>query len=391
MVASNQVENPYYRAVGGQRGRGFGALAQVIGTTAIPFLRKYVVPAAKRVGADLLEFAVPEIAEVASGRKNFKTAAKNVGKQTLKKQLGEGSRRLKGGSKQRRFIPTKSTKQSSRSVAKRHFYKHLSLIMPNNSFRYQPFVAVSGNLGGKAPIVDDVLSSNEQEIYPTTSLDENFKEFEFQMDRNYYVDLRQSFLALKLKFVNGRDYDLYESKEKKKEHKDESVVFTETGDEEEEEEVARVTYVNNKMHSIFSNVEVYINNQQIYKSNGLYAHKSYISNNFKASISEYKGVLHCEGCDYEQDPEDVSNPLPDPFFTRRMKLLSRPDGFMLYGKLGIDFFSPSHLLSPYMKIRLRLTRARPSFYMISDNPNVSLGILDCSLYTRRIALKDDYH
>ena len=29
--------------------------------------------------------------------------------------------------------------------------------------------------------------------------------------------------------------------------------------------------------------------------------------------------------------------------------------------------------------------------MISDNPNVSLGIVDCSLYTRRIAFKDDYH
>ena len=44
-----------------------------------------------------------------------------------------------------------------------------------------------------------------------------------------------------------------------------------------------------------------------------------------------------------------------------------------------------------MKIRLRLIRARPNFYMISDNPNVSLGIVDCSLYTRRFALKDDYH
>ena len=44
-----------------------------------------------------------------------------------------------------------------------------------------------------------------------------------------------------------------------------------------------------------------------------------------------------------------------------------------------------------MKIRFRLIRARPNFYMISDNPNVSLGIVDCSLYTRRIALKDDYH
>ena len=66
---------------------------------------------------------MPEIAEVVSGRKNFKTAAKSVGKQILKKQLGEGegshrrtaSRRQTGGGKQRRIIPAKSTKQSSRS------------------------------------------------------------------------------------------------------------------------------------------------------------------------------------------------------------------------------------------------------------------------------------
>ena len=116
MVASRQVEIPYYRAVGRQRGRGFGALAQVIGRTAIPFLRKYVVPAAKRIGADMLEFAVPEIGEVVSGRKNFKTAAESVGKKTLKKQLreGEGSHR-RTARKHRRIIPTKSTKQSSRS------------------------------------------------------------------------------------------------------------------------------------------------------------------------------------------------------------------------------------------------------------------------------------
>ena len=138
MVASRQVKIPYYRGVGRQRGRGFGALAQVIGRTAIPFLRKYIVPAAKRVGADLMEFPVPEVAEVVSGRKNFKTAAKSVGRQTLRKQLGEGSRRREpqaegslrsagrkgavggreGGSRKRtasRVIPTKSTKQISRS------------------------------------------------------------------------------------------------------------------------------------------------------------------------------------------------------------------------------------------------------------------------------------
>ena len=88
MVASRQVEDPFYRGVGRQRGRGFRALAQVIGRTAIPFLRKYIVPAPKPLGADMLEFAVPELAEVVSGRKNFKTAGKSVGKQILKKTIG---------------------------------------------------------------------------------------------------------------------------------------------------------------------------------------------------------------------------------------------------------------------------------------------------------------
>ena len=151
MVASRQAEIPYYRGVGRQRGRGFGALAQVIGRTAIPFLRKYVVPAAKRIGADMLEFAAPEIGEVFSGRKSFKSAAKSVGKKTLKKQLGEGSRRREpqadgrkeavaigsaaegsrrrtggrqAGSKHRRIIPTKSTKQSSRS--RRDIFSNIS-------------------------------------------------------------------------------------------------------------------------------------------------------------------------------------------------------------------------------------------------------------------------
>ena len=118
---------------------------------------------------------------------------------------------------------------------------------------------------------------------------------------------------MKLKFVKGRGYDTYESKEKKKEHKNGSAVSTEIGTDNDEEEVAQVTYVNNIMRSIISNVEVYINNQQTYNSNALYAHKSYISNNFKAASSEYKGVFHCESYDYEQDPQDNSNPLLDPF------------------------------------------------------------------------------
>ena len=214
----------------------------------------------------------------------------------------------------------------------------------------------------EVPVVDDVLSTRKPEIFPTTSLDENNVEIEFQTDRNVYVVLRQTYLALKIKPVKGRGFGTYETTEKKKEHK-EDIAFTETGDDnvefiEEGEGVPHIVLVNNILHSIFSNAELYINNRQIYNSNVLNSHKFHISNIFKNPLTDYKGVMHCEGYDYK---EGLENLLEGPFFTRRMKLYSRPDGFMLYGKLGIDFLTTSELLYPNMKVRIRLTRTRPIF------------------------------
>ena len=237
-----------------------------------------------------------------------------------------------------------------------------------------------------------MLSSHEQEIYLTTSLDENSIEFEFQTDRNVYVDWRQTYFALQIKLVKGRGFYTYQTTGKKNTNK-ENTVFTETGNKyldftEEGKGVRHITHLNKIPHSIFSNAELYNNNHQIYTSNGLCAHKSHNSNNFKSTLTEYKEVLHCERYDYEEDPENL---LQGPFFTSRMKFYTRLDGFMLCGKLGIDFLTISELLCPNMKTRFRLIRARPNFYKIIEDPNVSLGIVDCSLYTRCVMLKEDYH
>ena len=99
----------------------------------------------------------------------------------------------------------------------------------------------------------------------------------------------------------------------------------------------------------------------------MYAQKFYISN-FKGAISEHKGGLHCEGFDYEEFPDDfMEAPSPEPFFTRWMEMLNRPDGSLLYGKLGVDLFSTSQMLFSNLKIRLQIIRARSHFIMISGN------------------------
>ena len=117
MVADSDLR--YFRGYSRQRGRGFGALAQTFGRTAIPFLRRYVVPAAKRVGADLIELAAPEIGNVLAGRKKFKSAATDVGKKTLRKQLGGGKPR------KQRIIQKRLPKISRRRRTRRDIFTKL--------------------------------------------------------------------------------------------------------------------------------------------------------------------------------------------------------------------------------------------------------------------------
>ena len=113
MVAQSSANFPIFRGHARQRGRGFGALAQTHGRTAIPFIKKYIVPAAKRIGADLFEIAAPEIGEVVSGQKKLKTFAKDVGTKTVRKQLGGGKKKSKR--RTRRTISRKSSSKISRS------------------------------------------------------------------------------------------------------------------------------------------------------------------------------------------------------------------------------------------------------------------------------------
>ena len=94
-----------------------------------------------------------------------------------------------------------------------------------------------------------------------------------------------------MNFVKCRNYETYNTRESKKEHKVKTKADEGKTEEEQQVPVPLVTRSNILLHSVFSNVEVYINNQQINNSNGLYMHKSYNSITFKEAISEYKGVF----------------------------------------------------------------------------------------------------
>ena len=69
-------------------------LHKLLGELQFPSL-KNIVPAAKRIGADLFEIAAPEIGEVVSGRKKLKRFVKDVGTKIVRKHLGGGKKKSK--------------------------------------------------------------------------------------------------------------------------------------------------------------------------------------------------------------------------------------------------------------------------------------------------------
>ena len=68
----------------------------------------------------------------------------------------------------------------------------------------------------------------------------------------------------------------------------------------------------------------------------------------KEAISEYEGLLHYEGNNYEKIPAEIMEASSsEAFFKKRMKMLCRTKGFMLSGKMGLTL---SPLLNCYIQI-----------------------------------------
>ena len=101
--------------------------------------------------------------------------------------------------------------------------------------------------------LETFISSSIQEVFPSTSLEESSIEYEFETDRNLYMDMRDTHLILKLQLFNERLFEAF--KKEKAEHKAKSE------DDSDEEPQTYSTYVSNLLHSQFSNLKFLLTKQ----------------------------------------------------------------------------------------------------------------------------------
>ena len=85
-------------------------------------------------------------------------------------------------------------------------------INQSSHFRYGAFTNSFLEIFDKVPVLETIISSYTQEVFPSTSPGESSIEFEFETDRNLYLVMRDTHLSLKLQLFKVRLFDAFEEK-----------------------------------------------------------------------------------------------------------------------------------------------------------------------------------
>ena len=188
----------------------------------------------------------------------------------------------------------------------------------------------------------DLFGAEYKTYLPTTPLVSGPIEFRVKDSREYY-DLSETILAVSVKIVNG----------------DNNAVPVENGKDD-------VALVNNAMHSIFSDVQVFINGKPTEGvSDGFYPYRAYAYNLFSFSKETQVQQLFAHG--FVRDDYKTMDLALNPAFTVRKSWNTNGAEKTFYGKLYCGMFLQDRLLVPGVEFELKLERSKDAFSIFNTN------------------------
>ncbi|XP_070546141.1 uncharacterized protein F54H12.2-like [Ptychodera flava] len=154
---------------------------------------------------------------------------------------------------------------------------------------------------------------------------------------------------------------------------------------------AQVAPVNLLLHSLFSQLEVSLNGKVVSSSNNTYAYRSYIETLLNYS-NEAKSTHLTSALFYKDTPGkfDSANPLTEEGgnqgLKKRHSFTSQSKTVDLFGPIHSDIFFQNRLLLNGVDLKLKLTRGKNDFCLMSSQPanGYKIQILEASLHVRRV-------
>lgn len=147
--------------------------------------------------------------------------------------------------------------------------------------------------------------------------------------------------------------------------------------------------VNNLLQSLFSQVDVYLNQKSVTSQNNTYAYRAYIETllNYGTSAKNShltSGLWYSDTAGEMDTIGDGNKGLKTrKQFTNTGKVVD------LLGPIHCDIMNQGKLILNGVEVRLRLVRSRNEFCLMDSTTNYSIHIVDASLMMRRVKLSPE--
>lgn len=212
------------------------------------------------------------------------------------------------------------------------------------------------------PTMTTMQETQWTDYHPIASLDSYQAPIEFLVPPHteYYTDLSQTYLYLKCRILKPDGTNIEDKK---------------------------VAPINNFFHSMFSSIDLYLNNKLVTSNMDTYPYRAYIENLFSFGADVKDNQLKAAEHWYEDEPGRFEDFECDNIKKGRGEATKQSKSLELMGRLHLDLAMQDKYLPNGIEIKLRLNRASPQFcIMAEDGYPVVLKIDVAKLSVRNVQL-----
>lgn len=142
--------------------------------------------------------------------------------------------------------------------------------------------------------------------------------------------------------------------------------------------------VNNLLHSLFSQVDIYFNQKLVTQPNNFYPYRAYIENCLNYGMDAKDTLLSCVG--WADDTAGYFNSFKgeNKGLTARRNMFNDKGSIDLIGHIHADVCNQNKLLLNGVDVRMRLVKSRKGFAIMDDTDVIDFVIQEASLHVRRV-------
>ena len=215
------------------------------------------------------------------------------------------------------------------------------------------------------PTNTSMESGTYEENNPVSPLD-SVGDIEFNIESGYqdYIDIGRTYIVVRARVTKGKAEKLKKD--------------------------AKVAPINNWLHSLFSQVNISMNNKLITPSLNTYPWRAYLENllSFGSEAKNNQGTSHLWYADTGNMNED--NPVADKptnlGMAARGQLIGESKSVEMIGRLHSDIFHQNRYLPPGIELCIKLSRSDPCFHLIGAEEGYHTHLEAVSIFVRKVKL-----